>query len=172
MDKPFPGKDAIKVEQETEFQRRAVERLWMRLRRAAKSANPDCVIWLSCHDLRHPQVVDSAVFKEIDWLMNEAGDIETIDQTRKMAGKHTRLVTCVVGWGDRHNARLLTPAAKAAGIGVYGFSRPTANSLPLPIEAYLAKPIDAFSGNDRNIATLARWYNGLPFDVVKKAEDH
>ena len=65
MDKPFPGKDAIKVEQETEFKRRAVERLWMRLRRAAKSANPDCVIWLSCHDLRHPQVVDSAVFKEI-----------------------------------------------------------------------------------------------------------
>jgi alpha-L-fucosidase len=26
--------------------------------------------------------------------------------------------------------------------------------------------IDAFQGNDRNIATLARWYNGLPFEAV------
>ena len=102
--------------------------------------------------------------------MNEAGDIESIDRTRKMADDHTRLVTCVVGWGDRHNALLLTTAAKAAGVGVYGFSQPGPNSLPLPIETYLAKPIDAFGGNDRNIATLARWYNGFPFDVVKNAE--
>ena len=170
MDGPFPGKDAITVRQETEFKRRAVERLWVRLRKAAKSANPDCVIWLSCHDLAHPQLVGSRVFKEVDWLMNEAGDIESINRTRKMAGRQTRLVTCVVGWGDRHNARTLTTAAKAAGVGVYGFSRPGNNSLPLPISTYLAKPIDAFTGNDRNIATLARWYNNIPFDVVKNAE--
>lgn len=170
MDESFPGTDAITVEQETEFKRRAVERLWIRLRTAAKAANPDCVIWLSCHDLGHPQLAGSRVFKEVDWLMNEAGDIESIDRTRKMAGEHTQLVTCVVGWGDRHNAPALTTAAKAAGIGVYGFSRPGPDSLPLPIEAYLAKPIDAFTGNDRNIATLARWYNGLPFDVVKNSE--
>ena len=28
-----------------------------------------------------------------------------------MAGNHTRLLTCVVGWGDRHNARALVPVA-------------------------------------------------------------
>lgn len=170
MDEPFPGKENTTVEQETEFKRRAVERLWTRLRRSAKAANPDCVIWLSCNDLAHPQLAGSKVFKEVDWLMNEAGDIESINRTRKMTGEHTRLVTCVVGWGDRHNARLLTTAAKDAGVGVYGFSRPGPNSLPLPIETYLAKPIDAFGGNNRNIATLARWYNGIPFDVVKDAD--
>ncbi len=167
MDDPFPGKDKISVKQETAFKRRAVDRLWIALRKAAKAANPNCIIWLSCHDLQHPQVINSRLFKEVDWLMNEAGDIETIERTRKMAGKHTRLLTCVVGWGDRHNARTIVPAAKAAGIGVYGFSRPGPRSLPLSIAEYQGRPIDAFGGNDRNIATLARWYNGLAFDVVK-----
>lgn len=166
MDGPFPGKDRIAPEQEIEFKRRAVDRCWTCLRRAAKAANPDCIIWLSCHDLTHPQLVGSKVFQEADWLMNEAGDMATINATRRMVGKHTRLVTCVVGWGDRHNARQLVPAARAANVGVYGFSRPGTNSLPLPIASYQASPIDSFKGNDRNIATLARWYNDLPFDAV------
>jgi len=167
MASSFPGKDKITVRQETQFKRRAVQRCWQRLRAAAKATKPDCVIWLSCHDLSHPQLVNSRLFKEVDWLMNEAGDIESLEATRAAVGNHPQLVTCVVGWGDRHNARRLVPAARARGIGIYGFSRPGANSLPLPVATYLAKPIAAFSGNDRNIATLARCYNGLPFDAVK-----
>ena len=167
MDETFPGRGRITPEQETEFKRRSVERCWTRLRQAAKAANPDCIIWLSCHDLKHPQLAGSKVFQEVDWLMNEAGDIASIDAARKMLGQHTRLVTCVVGWGDQHNARQLVPAAKAAGVGVYGFSRPGTGSLPLPMATYHANPIDSFSGNDRNIATLARWYKGLPFEAVK-----
>ncbi|NQV36000.1 MAG: alpha-L-fucosidase, partial [Phycisphaeraceae bacterium] len=170
MDGTFPGKDRITSEQETEFKRRAVDRCWTRLRKAAKAANPDCIIWLSCHDLKHPQLVGSKVFKEADWLMNEAGDIATIDATRRMVGEHTGLLTCVVGWGDKHNARALAPMARAAGVGVYGFSRPGADSLPLPMATYHAKPIDTFTGNDRNIATLARWYKDLPFETVIKSK--
>jgi hypothetical protein len=166
MEDAFPGKDHITTEQETEFKRRAVERCWTRVRKAAKTANPDCIIWLSCHDLKHPQLVGSRIFKEADWLMNEAGDIATIEATRKMVGPHTKLLTCVVGWGDKHNARELVPAAREANVGVYGFSRPGADSLPLPIATYHASPIDSFTGNDRNIATLARWYKGLPFEAV------
>jgi alpha-L-fucosidase len=166
MDGVFPGKERITVEQETKFKRRAVERCWTRLRQAAKAANPDCILWLSCHDLKHPQLVGSKVFQEVDWLMNEAGDMASIDATRKMLGKHTKLIICVVGWGDRHNARELVPAARAAGVGVYGFSRPGADSLPLPIDTYHARAIDTFKGNDRNIATLARWYKDLPFAAV------
>ncbi len=166
MDGVFPGKDHITPEQEIEFKRHAVERCWTRLRKAAKTANPDCIIWLSCHDLKHPQLVGSKIFQEADWLMNEAGDMATIEATRKRVGPHTKLLTCVVGWGDRHNARKLAPAARAANVGVYGFSRPGANSLPLPMATYHASPIDTFTGNDRNIATLAHWYKGLPFDAV------
>src|ERR1019366_2296982 len=40
------------------------------------------------------------------------------------------------------------------------------NSLPLQIADCLSKPLDSFSGNDRNIATLARWFNHKPFDYV------
>ncbi len=167
MDGAFPGTERITRIQETEFKRRAVERCWTRLRHAAKAANPDGIIWLSCHDLKHPQLTGSRLFQEVDWLMNEAGDMAGIDATRQTVGKHTRLVNCVVGWGDRHNARRSAPAAKAAGVGVYGFSRPGPESLPLPVATYLASPIEAFAGNDRNIATLARWYNDLPFAVIK-----
>ena len=163
----FPGKENITPQQTLEFKRRAVDRCWTRLRKAAKSANPDCIIWLSCHDLKHPQLVGSRVFKEADWLMNEAGDMAAIERTRKMVGDHTGLLACVVGWGDRHNARMLAPAARDAGVGVYGFSRPGADSLPLPVAAYHASTIETFEGNDRNIATLARWYNGLPFETIK-----
>ncbi|MCP4450010.1 MAG: hypothetical protein GY809_00995 [Planctomycetes bacterium] len=168
MHSTFPGKDYVTRPQETEFKRRAVERCWTRVRKAAKTANPDCIIWLSCHDLKHPQLVGSKIFKEADWLMNEAGDMATIETTRNMVGPHTKLLTCVVGWGDKHNARELVPAAREANVGVYGFSKPGADSLPLSISTYHASPIGSFKGNDRNIATLARWYNALPFGTVSR----
>ncbi len=168
MQTPFPGMEKITVSQETEFKQRAVDRCWRRLRTAAKAAKPNCIIWLSCHDLNHPQIANSKLLKQVDWLMNEAGDLETLEHARHTTGTHARLITCVVGWGDRHNAVKTAPAAQARGIGIYGFSRPRANSLPLPVTTYLAKPISAFRGNDRNIAALARFYNGMPFSTVQK----
>lgn len=59
------------------------------------------------------------------------------------------------------------PNAQVAGIGVYGFAKPRPNSMPLPIAMYQSKPIEAFNGNDRNIATLARAYNELPLDAIR-----
>jgi hypothetical protein len=167
MEGPFPGKNKTSTEQELEFKRRAIDRLWIQLRKTVKDTNPNCIIWLSCSNLNHPQVVNSKLFKEVDWLMNEAGDIEGIKKIKQMVGDHTRLITCVVGWGDMHNARVLSLSARKEGFGVYGFSQPRPDSLPLPIETYLSKPISTFGGNDRNIATLARWFNDLPFDVFK-----
>ena len=40
MTEPFPGKDVVTVEQETEFKRRAVERLWSRLERLRRRPVP------------------------------------------------------------------------------------------------------------------------------------
>jgi hypothetical protein len=50
--------------------------------------------------------------------------------------------------------------------GIYGISKPGTNSLPLPIADCLGKPMDSFSGNDRNIAALARRFRDQPFDYV------
>jgi len=84
-----------------------------------------------------------------------------------MTGPHTQLVTCLVGWGDVHNARAVLSDPRSAGLAIYGFVKPQADSLPLPIGEYLGKRIDDFQGNDRNLATFVRFFNGLPFDTVK-----
>lgn len=38
------------------------------------------------------------MYKEMDWLMNEAGDLKKIEEVKAMVGKHTRLVTCLASW--------------------------------------------------------------------------
>ena len=102
--------------------------------------------------------------------MNEATDPQSLEQVEAMKGPHTRLVQCVVGWGDcprraRHPVR-----APGASLGIYGFAKPGPNSLPLPVAEYRDRPIASFQGNDRNIAVLARAFNGMPLGDRGAAE--
>jgi len=158
---PFPGEAQLTDEQKTVYDRASITRCWQRIRDAAKSAAPDCVIWLSCHDLNHPSVVDSALLREVDWIMNEHPDAERLAKVLAAATDRQRVIQCLVGWGDQHNAYAVVTNKDFPTRDFYGFARPGENSLPLPIQEYLDKPIESFSGNDKNIATLARFYNGL-----------
>ena len=164
MSKPFPGEDKLSEKEEIEYGRRAIDRCWGRIHQAAKQAKPDCVIWLTCNELMHPTVVNSRMFREADWLMNEATDPRTLDDVKKMIGPHTRLIQCLVGWGDKHNAKKALSNTAYRNYNIYGFTKPNPDSLPLPIDEYLSKPVDKFKGNDRNIAVLARFFNGLSLD--------
>ncbi len=161
--KTFPGEDRLNEEDLLQYHRKAIDRCWKRIRQAAKQTKPDCILWLSCYNLSEPTVVDSILFKEVDWLMNEAGDLESLETIRGTIGAHTQLVTCLVGWGDKHNARAILSNPKAGDLAIYGFSKPGESSLPRSVSELLSRPIDAFQGNDKNIATLARHYNALPF---------
>jgi len=167
MERDFPGEGQLTKEDQLAFERRAIGRCWKRIHETAKKVRPDCIIWLSCNNLLDPTVVNSAMFREVDWLMNEAGDLQRLEQVRAMAGPQTQLVTCLVGWGDAQNARAVLSDPRSTGVAIYGFVKPQADSLPLPIRDFLAKRIDDFHGNDRNIATFARFFNGLPFDTIK-----
>jgi hypothetical protein len=60
----------------------------------------------------------------------------------------------------------VVPAAREMGVGLYGFTKPTENSLLPPMDKYLSKSIDAFEGDAKNIATLVRAYKDLPLDYV------
>jgi hypothetical protein len=170
LGRPFPGPEQLDGAAKLEFDRRAVDRCWTRLRDAAKKASPSCVVWLSCSDLNNPTVVNSRLFREVDWLMNEATDPQSLERVRSMKGAHTRLVQCVVGWGDRHDAKRIVSGTDARQFGLYGFAKPGPSSLPLPIAEYRARPLAGFQGNDRNIAALARYYNGQPLDQVTGQE--
>jgi len=162
MDAPFPGKDQVARDQEMEFARRSVDRCWQRIRKAAKSTKPDCIIWLSLYDVNHPQVVNSRLVKEVDWLMNEGGTVEELKQTQKELGRGN-LINCLAAW-NKADPRTVVPASLEAGFGLYGFTKPVKGSLlPSIDDYYLAKDLNELTGDEANIAMLARAYRELPF---------
>ena len=164
--KPFPADGKPSPEDRLLYEQKATERCWRRIHDTAKRVKPNCVIWLSCHDVRSPHFLNTSVFKEADWFMDESGTPEAVRAVAPRLGPRTRPMLCLVGWGDRHDARKVLSDPANQAYGIYGFSKPGTNSLPLPIADCLGKPLDSFSGNDRNIAALARWFNDKPFDYV------
>lgn len=164
MGEVYPGDGNLSKEKEEEYSRKALDRTWNTIRKTAKDANPQCIIWLTAADPTHPHIVNSRMFREVDWLMNEGGDLERIKAIEPMIGKHTRLITCLAQW-NKQEATAVVPEALKEGIGLYGFAKPDENSMR-PLEPILKRPVDDLQGDDRNIAVLARAYHGAPIDSV------
>ena len=93
--------------------------------------------------------------------------MESFTQVRNMVGKDTRLITCLANWNSQ-DPKVVVPAAIEAGVGLFGFTKPSTNSLLPPIENYLKIPVDSLTGDDKNIAVLARVYHQLPIESVKR----
>ncbi len=108
------------------------------------------------------------MYKEVDWLMNEAGDLERVQAVKSMIGKHTRLITCLANWNAK-DPTTIVPAALKAGIGLYGFTKPQADSL-VPLEPCLSQPVRLLKGDARNLGALARAYHGVSLDSVRNKE--
>jgi len=166
MGRPFPGMKALSDDDYDIYSQRAISACWDVIYKAAKETNPDCIIWLTSFDIMHPHIINSKMFKQIDWLMNEAGDMSGVQAVRNMVGDQTRLITCLAQWNGQDAVKVV-PKAIESGVGLYGFAKPEANSLLPAIDNFLSAPIDSFQGDDKNIATLARVYNEMPFDFIK-----
>ena len=160
MGEPFPGEDTLSKDKDTEFSRKAIDRCWKAIRKAAKDANPKCVIWLTVNHINHPHVIDSDMYKEADWLMNEAGSLDGIRKIEGMVGKDTHLITCMAVWNGQ-DASKAVPEALAAGVGLYGFTAPKTNDGLIPLDKIFSSQVSELSGDDRNIAVLARAYHGM-----------
>lgn len=91
MGEPFPGEDKLTSAQDLEYSRRAIDRCWKTIRKAAKDANPNCIVWLTCNNIKHPHIQDSDMFREVDWLMAETGNNKHLEEIRNAVGEHTRL---------------------------------------------------------------------------------
>lgn len=170
MEKPFPGEENLSEDEYNNYSRKAIEACWDVIYKATKETNPECILWLTCFDITHPHIVNSKMFQEIDWLMNEEGDVGKIDSIQNKVGKNTRLITCLANWNKKDAKTVVVDAIKN-GVGLYGFVKPDSTSLLPPIAHYLSQPIDSFTGDDRNIATLARVYNNLPLDYTGKLKE-
>lgn len=166
MGKSFPGEENLIEDEYNNYSRKAIEACWDVIYKAAKETNPDCILWLTCFDITHPHIINSKMFQEIDWLMNEEGDVAKIDSIKSMVGKNTKLITCLANW-NKKDAKTVVVDAMKNGVGLYGFVKPDSTSLLPPIEGFLSLPIDSFTGDNRNIATLARVYNNLSLDYIQ-----
>ena len=166
MNQPFPGKDKITPEIELDFRRKAIDRAWKHIREITKKTKSDCIIWLTCYDLNSKEIAGSDMLKEIDWLMNEAGDIASTEAVRSLVGSQTKLITCLASWNQQDPIKAVSHAIKAK-VGLYGFTKPVIGSSMLPVDAYLTESIDSLKGDVRNIAILARVYKGLSYDYIK-----
>ena len=166
MDEPFPGEDKLAKDKDLAYSRKAIDRCWKAIRKAAKEANPQCIIWVTTNHMNHPHVVNSDMYKEADWLMNESGDMKRIHEVKSMVGKHTRLITCLALW-NRQDATKVVPEALKAGVGLYGFAKPrTADTGIIALEGIFSKPVSGLRGDDRNIAVLARAYHGVSNEAI------
>lgn len=167
MGQPFPGKEKITPEIEQQFRRKAIDRCWKRIRETVKETKPDCIIWLTSCQLTSKDITGSEMLKQVDWVLNEAGDTATTESVRSMLGSKTRLITCLANWNGQ-DPSLVIPSAIRQNVGLYGFTKPVEGSMMPPVDYYLSRPVDSLKGDERNIAILARAYNKLPVDFVKK----
>jgi hypothetical protein len=167
MNQTFPGINKITPEIELQFRRKAIDRCWKRIRETVKKTKPDCIIWLTSCQLTSKDIAESDMLKEVDWLLNEACDITTTNAMHNMLGKNTRLVTCLANWNGQDPAKII-PAAIKEKVGLYGFTKPVSGSMMPPVDYYFSKSLDSLKADERNIGALARLYNNLPFEYVKK----
>lgn len=165
MGSEFPGVENVSEEMEMTFKRKSVDRCWKHIRKVAKETNPDCIIWLSTWNLHHPQYENADLLKEVDWLMNEGGDIESLKNVLAEISKDVKLLNCLALW-NRANPVEVIPAVKQLKVGLYGFTKPQANSLPPSMDWYFTKPVEEFDGDAKNIAAMLRYFKGLSFEYV------
>lgn len=167
MDEPFPGEGKLTPKQDLAYSRKAIDGCWKAIRKAAKDANPKCIVWVTTNHMNHPHVLNSDMYKEVDWLMNESGDMKRIHAVKSMVGKNTRLITCLAHWNGQ-DATKVVPDAIKAGVGLYGFAKPrTADTGIVPLKKILTRPVSSLRGDDRNIAVLARAYHGVSAEAER-----
>ncbi|MEN8229909.1 MAG: family 10 glycosylhydrolase [Bacteroidota bacterium] len=167
MNESFPGKDKITPEIELDFRRKAIDRAWKQIREMTKKTKPDCIIWLTAYNVTSKEYIGTDLLKEVDWLMNEAGDIARTKVMRGLVRSETKLITCLANW-NKQDPEEVVPAAIKDKIGLYGFTRPVNGYMLPPVDYYLSNAVDSLKGEERNIAVLARAYNDLPLEYVKE----
>ena len=131
--KAFPASGQPGPVDKLEYEGKAINRCWARIKEARDKANRKCVLWLSVYDLSKPCLQDSPMMREVDWVMNESPDPKLYEIGRRMAGPQTRMVQNLVGWAD-HDARSFLAGPQHRELDLYGFAEPGDNSLPRPVE--------------------------------------
>lgn len=93
------------------------------------------------------------VYGSVSLSQNQYGiEPETWSAARAAVGPHTKLIQCVCGWGDQHDAAKIMGDPRFADLGFYGFAKPDPETTLPPEDG---------SGNAKNIAAMREFFNGL-----------
>ena len=163
MGRPFPGAENVTGDEEKDFRRRSIARLWDRVYETVKTTKPSCLIWITSDNIMSPDVAYSDMFRQTDWLMNEAGDPERTAAMQQMVRPETELITCLAAWNGQDPVNVAAHAVES-GVALYGFTKPLVGYMMPPVEMYLDHSVETFRGDNRNIAVLARAFAGRPVE--------
>jgi hypothetical protein len=118
----FPASGVPSPEMALEFDRRAIERARRHIGRAVR-ATRRVILWTN-----HPIVKEEyslweghRLLREVDWILNEAPDLDHLEWLRKQVGPHTLIVQNLCGW-EGHDAsawKRIDPSK----FGFYGFAK-------------------------------------------------
>jgi hypothetical protein len=159
----FPGVENLNPEKELLFRQKSIGRAWEKIRSTVKQTKPSCLIWLTVSEANTLEYQGNTLLQEADWLMNEAGDTARTQKLRSHIGKHAEIITCLANW-NKQDPKEIVPLAMSQDVGLYGFAKPVKGSMMLPVDYYLSHPVDSLTGDEKNIAVLARTFNNLPLD--------
>lgn len=105
-----------------EFDRRALDRAWRHIRWTVRATGP-AVIWTNHPFLKqeYPLWTGHRLLKEVDWVLNEAPELDHLEWLRRQVGPRTLIVQNLCGW-EGHDAKAwqqLDPKT----FGFYGFAK-------------------------------------------------
>jgi hypothetical protein len=105
------------------------------------------------------------MYKQVDWLMGEAGRIDEILSLKSVVGANTRLITCMSDFGGGDPTETVPEGIKA-GVGLYGYAKPSNNGGTIDLDKIFPRQLSQLVGNSKRIAVLARAYRGMSVDSV------
>ena len=158
----FPGKDKINKDTLTEFQRRATDRAWEKIRETSKSMNDKIILWANIYNLKSPAVAQWKIFREADWFMNENPDMTLLEPILKEARGIIRhdavLLQCLSGGGEgKHDAAKIIEVIRDRDIGLYGFAMADVETTIPP--AHSDHP--HYAANAKNIEVIRQVFREL-----------
>ena len=146
-DKPIP--DDVMLE----YDRRAIDRAWGRIRDTVDRVSPSTLIWTN-HPLSAKDKTlweNTRVLQEVDWILNESEDTSLLQWLEDQCGNDTRIIQCLSGW-ETHDANAALDALDTDR-DLYGFCKVAPNTgLPSP---------DISRIDYNNIHTLTQLYSRL-----------
>ena len=88
-----------------------------------------------------------------------------------MVGEHTRLITCLARWNGQDATKVGAGGAGGRASASTASPRRATNDGLVPLDKILSRQVSELTGDDRNIAVLARAYHGASIDAVWNDKD-